>query len=174
MHQVRNLVIREETPDDHAQVFLIHKACFETTAEATLVETLRKKGDPVISLVACLDRSVVGHILFSRATVNSTRGTVPAMALGPLAVLARFRKRGIGSALVREGFRSCLAQAHSLVFVVGDPDFYRRFGFQSASPLGLHYAEPRYDPFFMVSELQPGGLTGCSGLVEYLPEFRGH
>ena len=55
--------------------------------------------------------------------------------------------------------------------VLGHPEFYPRFGFRPAPPMGLRFRAPEFDPAFMVAELEPGALAGRTGWVEYLPPF---
>jgi len=163
--------IRPEEPEDFLSVFDINSRAFETQAEAELVEKLRSRASPVISLVAVQNQVVTGHILFTPVTVESSGPPRAAMGLGPMAVDPDHQNRGIGSALVREGLRACSEIGRSIVFVVGHPDYYPRFGFRPAPPLGLHYKQPEFDPALMVVELEPGVLAGRTGTVRYLPEF---
>ena len=123
-----------------------------------------------LSLVAERAGQVVGHILFSDLSIITDAGTVPALALAPMAVLPGFQKQGIGSALVRRGLDECRRQGHQIVAVLGHPHFYRRFGFSSklasalASPFGGGDS-------WMALELVPGALAGVAGRVEYPPPF---
>jgi len=165
-------VIRDEQPQDHAQVFEVHSRAFETDLEANLVEALRSRVEPLISLVATVEERVVGHILFTSVTVDRSDKTGEAlMALGPMAVLPEFRNRGIGSRLVEEGLAECRALGAEAVFVLGHADYYPRFGFEPAEPFGLRYKSAELDPYFMVLELRPGALQSLAGYVHYSPEF---
>src|SRR5690606_22745960 len=103
--------------------------------------------------------------LFSDLPIITTSGTVPALALAPMAVLPEFQRQGIGSELVRRGLDVCREQGHRIVIVLGHPDFYPRFGFSS------DLAQPLLSPFsgeaWMALELVPGALEGVAGRVEY-------
>ena len=98
--------IRPENPDDLAAVHAVNEAAFETSAEADLVDAMRGNAEPLISLVAEVAGSVVGHILFSPMTLADQSEHL-LMGLGPMSVLPDQQRRGIGSALVREGLRRC-------------------------------------------------------------------
>lgn len=135
------------------------------------MEALRSAAIPLISLVAELDGRVVGHILFSPVNVRCGSTEYPALGLGPMAVLPDLQERGMGSRLVVAGLEACVRQHESVVFVLGHPEFYPRFGFQPAGPRGLHFEEERFDPYFFVAELREGALEGVSGWVEYHPVF---
>lgn len=141
-------------------------------AEADLVDGLRGRAVPLISLLAIDDGGgVIGHILFTPVVVESDDASFDAIALGPMAVLPEFQRNGIGSALVRAGLDACRRAGHSVVFVVGRPDFYPRFGFLPAATFGIRCKYPVPDDTFMVAELLPGALRGRRGVVRYLPEF---
>jgi len=164
--------VRAEAPGDGAAVRRVNELAFEGGAEANLVDALRAGGAPLVSLVAEEGGRVVGHILFSPVTVESRGGVWEAFALGPMAVLPERQGLGVGSALVREGLRECLRLGREVVFVLGHADYYPRFGFRPAGPLGVTCEFPSPEENFMVAELRPEALAGRTGLVRYRPEFR--
>jgi len=166
-----DLLTRAEEPADHAAVYEVNSQAFATTVEAELVEALRAAAIPLISLVAELDRGIVGHILFSPVRIRSESHKYRAVALGPMAVRPDLQRRGIGSQLVVAGLEACARQQEFVVFVLGHPDFYPRFGFAPAGCTGLHFKEEQFDPYFFVAELREGALEGLSGWVEYHPAF---
>jgi putative acetyltransferase len=163
--------LRPEQPQDYPAVFLVNERAFGTPTEARLVDTIRPVVQPLISLVAALEDRVVGHILFTPVTVQGDTHAWRAMALGPMAVLPEYQNQGIGSRLVFAGLEACRRIGEQVVFVLGHPEFYPRFGFQPATGKGLHYKHPDFDPYFMVAELSPGALNGRSGWVKYHDEF---
>lgn len=131
------LEIRPETDEDCKAVWSLNRAAFEAEDEANLVDSLRDGGYVEVSLVAEVDGEIVGHILFSRLAVSTRVGTVDALSLAPMAVLPSHQRQGIGSKLVEAGLEACRVRAHKIVVVLGDPDFYPRFGFSAklARPL---------------------------------------
>ena len=83
----RNLGIRPEEPDDYAAVEVVVAQAFGRQEEPNLVKALRSTlPGPVYSLVAVLDKKLVGHILFSPITIEGEHETIQALALAPLAV----------------------------------------------------------------------------------------
>ena len=159
--------IRAEHPGDHAAVRDVNTQAFESDVEAAIVDTLRPLVSPQISLVAEAGGGVVGHIFFSPVTVSGSE----AIALAPMAVTPAWQRRGVGSALVREGLLRCRSIDRPLVFVLGHKHYYPRMGFEPAAARGLHYKNELLDTHFMVAELEPGALDGVTGTVEYLSEF---
>jgi putative acetyltransferase len=162
--------IRPETAADHDAIRHVNYLAFGQDAEARLVEALRDGSYVRASLVAEMDQQVVGHILFSDLPIVTKAGTVPALALAPMAVLPEVQNQGIGSALVRRGLEVCKEQGHQIVIVVGHPRFYRGFGFSSelAAPLESAFSGRET---FMAVELIPGALGGVIGRVVYPPPF---
>jgi len=164
-------VIRPETEDDYPGVRRVNELAFDRTNEADLVEALRQAANPQISLVAVLDDQIVGHIFFSPVTVESGSGAFTAIGLAPMAVTPEYQRRGIGSRLIHEGLEACHTLGHNLVFVVGHPEYYPRFGFKPAAQLGFSCEYEVPDEAFMVVELMPGAADGQTGMVRYLPQF---
>jgi len=162
--------IRAQSTDDDSAVWQVNKSAFPTPAEAGLVERLRAEADPVVSLVAEDDGAIVGHILFSPATLAADSNFI-AFALGPMAVLPGRQRQGIGSALVRAGLDACAGLGGRAVFVLGHPDYYPRFGFLPASRFGIVSQFEVPDDVFMALELEPGALAGKAGSMRYHAAF---
>jgi putative acetyltransferase len=164
--------VRTEKTEDHESVRRVNELAFGQRNEADLVDALRANARPYISLVAVADDQVVGHIFFSRVSVESEGGVFTAMGLAPMAVLPDCQNQGIGSQLVREGLKECQRLGHDIVVVLGHPNYYPSFGFAPASLKGLRSEYDVPDEVFMVVELVPDALAGRQGLVKYHPELR--
>jgi putative acetyltransferase len=165
------LSIRPEGPEDLAAVSDLNRQAFESDTEARLVDELREVEPSIVSLVAQLDDEVVGHILFSPVTIDGTSNETHAVGLGPMAVLPAHQRKGIGSKLVHAGLTICGGMGARIVFVLGHPEYYPRFGFQPAASRGLRYKGEQFDPYFFVKEIEPGALAELSGMVHYHPAF---
>ena len=166
------MIIRPETAEDFASVRRVNESAFGRPGEADLVDALRKTARPYVSLVAEEDGQICGHIFFSPVTIEPDvpeRAATAALALGPMAVLPESQRSGIGSRLVEEGLKECLRLGFRLVFVLGHPDYYPRFGFVPASLKKFKCVYDVPDEVFMVLELSPGAPSGRSGLVRYRP-----
>ena len=170
---VVTLTVRAETDEDRAAIYAVNEAAFGRPDEARLVDALRRAARPYVSFVAADGGRVVGHILFSPVTIESGGAASAAMALAPMAVLPELQNQGVGSRLVGRGLDECRRLGHALVFVVGHPAYYPRFGFEPARPKGFTCEFPVPDEAFMVAELSPGAAAGRGGLVRYRPEFHG-
>lgn len=164
-----SVTIREERPDDHGAIREVNRLAFGRDDEARLVDALWEGGYARASIVAELDGHIVGHILFSDLPIVAERGTVPSLALGPMAVIPSHQRRGIGSALVKESLQVCAERGHTILLVLGHPEFYPGFGFSVEKAARLR--SPFAGPAFMTLELVPGALEGVEGEVRYPPPF---
>src|SRR5262245_36127987 len=170
----RVIRVRAERPDDRSLVRGVLVRAFPSDAEARLVDALRGKTDPQVSLVAvdaAAAERVIGHILFTPVEVRSGAETWRAIGLAPMAVAPERQREGIGAALVQAGIAACGALGEHVVVVLGHPDYYPRFGFVPAWDFGLYYRDPGPNPGFFVRELAHGALRGRRGEVVYHSAF---
>lgn len=166
------ITIRTEKAEDIAQVRKINEQAFETATEADIVDTLRQTCPNLLSLVAENGNYIVGHILFSPATVNSCGQIIEGMGLAPMAVLPGKQRQGIGSQLVKRGLEILREQGCPFVIVLGHPEYYPRFGFELASKHGLSSQwDGVPDEAFMVIVMDHASLQGVSSVAKYREEF---
>ncbi len=163
------VTIRAEITADHPMIRQVNEAAFNGAEEADLIESLRREGVVLLSLVAALDSRIVGHILFSRMAIDTPSGAAAAVALAPLAVLPRYQRQGIGGKLTRQGIDQLRGMGERLVIVLGHPAYYPRFGFSTASARSLESPFP--PDAFMALQLVPGVLKGIQGRVRYPRAF---
>jgi len=164
------MIIREERQGDAERIRGVNLAAFETSTEADLVDALRRRATPLLSLVAEDDANVIGHILFSPVALTSEPRLI-LMGLAPMAVMPSRQRQGVGSTLVREGLERCRPLNVAAVVVLGHPGYYPRFGFLPAGRMSLRSEYDVPEEAFMVRELRNGVLTGVSGTIRYHPVF---
>jgi len=165
------VLIREEKESDWPEVFAVNQAAFDTPAEANLVNALREQCDPIMSLVAEEDGTIIGHILFSPVRLSG-RPDLRIMGLAPMAVLPGYQRKGIGSALVQAGLEKCRALGIGAVVLLGHVEYYPRFGFVPSVRYEIRCEYDVPEEAFMVLELQPGYLTGKGGIIHYHDAFK--
>ena len=124
------LTIRKETPDDIDAIYAVEKNAFDRTDEADLVNKLRDLDLIWLSHVALQDDKLVGHALYTMVTVTDGDTIHKFPALGPIAVLTTHQREGVGSALMRVGLREARSHGYGMMFVLGHPEYYPRFGFE--------------------------------------------
>ncbi len=134
------MIIRNERESDFDAISAVTKAAFENhpysdNTEQFIVNTLRAANALTVSLVAEIDGRVVGHAAFSPVTISD--GSQGWYGLGPVSVLPEFQRQGIGKALIYEGLSLLRASGARGCVLVGDPNYYRQFGFRNIQDLTL-------------------------------------
>ncbi|ABF42954.1 GCN5-related N-acetyltransferase [Candidatus Koribacter versatilis Ellin345] len=155
--------IRDEDPRDWNAVFQVITSAFGHSAEAMLVDALRKEGDSVISLVAEQDGQIVGHVLLSKMSAPFA-----ALALAPVAVVPSRQRNGVGAALIRCVVERARSEGWDAIFVLGDPSYYQRFGFDKGAAAG--FTSIYAGPHFMMLQLSPS-LGATSGELRHARAF---
>ncbi|CCN83221.1 putative Acyl-CoA N-acyltransferase [Vibrio nigripulchritudo SFn27] len=164
------MLIRTEAPADILPIQQLIRQAFPTHAEAELVSRLMENGQRTLSLVACSDEGeVVGYILFSPVTLDQQDYNWQGLA--PLAVKEEYRGQGIASELIKEGLSSLAELGYPACVVLGEPEFYGRFGFESAAKYGMDTQWELPEGAFQIQELMEGELDGKSGKIFYSQEF---
>lgn len=164
-HAVR----RARRGDREAIRELIAKA-FERPDEAELVDALEAGGHVVLSLVAeNVDGGVVGHALFTRVSGAGGADPLRAVALGPLSVSPAQQGEGFGTALVRHGHEELAEAGEEIVFVLGDPAYYGRFGYGAA--LAECFVSPWPGSYFQALALRPLNPKRLTGNLAYPAPF---
>jgi putative acetyltransferase len=169
------LLIRPEQPALHIAIYQVHRAAFGREAEANLVAALRQTPDfnPKFSLMALLNGQVVGHLLLTPVHLARPAEIDEPLLVGlaPLAVLPTYQRQLVGMALVFEALEVCRKNRVDAVFVLGDPAYYERFGFEKALGRGFTCALDPEGQHFQVCELTPPSLQGLQGEIRYHPLF---
>jgi putative acetyltransferase len=162
--------VREEEPRDQEGVRKVNLAAFSNGPEAAVVDRLRAACDDYLGFVAVEDGAVVGHILFTPATLDGCDAV--GMGLAPMAVLPERQRMGVGSQLVRHGLEHVRRSGRPFVIVLGHPDYYPQFGFELASKYRLvSQWEGVPDEAFMVIVFDKGALPEEGGTARYRDEF---
>ncbi|MGG7078994.1 GNAT family N-acetyltransferase [Clostridium sardiniense] len=169
-----NIIIREENNKDFNEVYDVVRLAFENAEhtdhnEHNLVNKLRDSDAFIkeLSLVAENDGKIIGHTMITKIKI----GEHISLALAPLAVLPKYHGLGVGKKLVLEGHKIAKELGYSSVVIVGDPNYYSRFGYEPASKWGIKAPFEVPDENFMAVELIENGLRNISGEVIYAKEF---
>jgi predicted N-acetyltransferase YhbS len=158
------ITLRQERPADaEAREALLDQAFGETRARKTS-QRLREGRLPAegLSLIAADAKRVIGTARLWDIVCGTGQ---PALLLGPVAVTADCRNRGIGAALVRRALREARRLGHGAVILVGDAPYYSRFGFAGEKAAGLKLPGPFERHRLLALELVPGALDGAGGLL---------
>lgn len=160
--------IRPETASDAAAIEEVVRDAFRHAPHASgteplIVRDLRVAGALTLSLVAVDAARIVGYVAVSPVSVSD--GSPGWHGLGPVAVAPSRQARGTGSALVREALRRLQEQGAAGCVVLGEPEYYGRFGFRAEPALRLEGVPPRY------FQALPFGRGAARGMVTYHAAF---
>ena len=165
--------IRKTTEHDEPAIWQVHEEAFGPQAGRTIADLAiallhDPTARPFISLLACDGSTPIGHVVFTSVRISGPDKPPAAHILAPLAVLPGRQRHGTGTQLVRTGLTDLAESGCELVFVLGHPEYYPRFGFQPAGCLGFSapYAIPKENAnAWMVLELRRGAIENIAGTV---------
>ena len=166
--------IRKAIESDRKEILNVHNQAFgkEKGPEiAKLVDDLfnDKTAMPILSLVAVENERIIGHVLYTKATITQTKLAISAQILAPLAILPDEQKKGIGEKLINEGIRQLKELGTELVFVLGHPGYYPRCGFFPAGEQGFEAPYPipeEHSAAWMVQSLNGDAFETANGKVQ--------
>jgi putative acetyltransferase len=169
------VLVRRERPGDEPAIHRVHAAAFRgpdpaaaEPEEAGLVDRLRASDAwlPALSLVALVDGEIVGHVVCTRAWLDPSENQV--LGLAPIGVDPTRQRQGIGSALMHAVLAAADALDEPLVGLVGEPEYYGRFGFEPASHHAIAAPDPAWGEYFQVRTLAAyrGSLSGSFRYAE--------
>jgi putative acetyltransferase len=139
--------IRTETQADHAAIDKVIAAAFADQpgsgrAEQQIVAALRRENVLSLSLVADIDGRIAGQVAFSPVRLGD--GSERWYGLGPLSVMPGDQRNGVGSALIRAGLSELAERGALGCVVLGEPEYYERFGFRHQPGLRFGEVPPRF------------------------------
>jgi predicted N-acetyltransferase YhbS len=160
--------IRVAEPEDHRLILEVHRLAFAGAEEADLVHELihDDSAKPLLSIVAEKQGTLVGHVLFTAVQLTACESPARCSILAPLAVVPDKQGIGIGRELISFGCTELERRGQELVFVLGEPNYYTRFGFVPAAAHGLfapYVVTP--DEAWMVRSLGQHALGRVQGSV---------
>jgi predicted N-acetyltransferase YhbS len=166
-----NLIIRNENINDYRTVEELTREAFWDVhvpgcCEHYVLHNLRNNPDflPELTFVAEKAGRIVGHIAYSRGTIQGKRGKqTSVVSFGPVSVLPAYQKQGIGSALIKLTTNMARASGYPAVCIYGNPKYYSRFGFRCAEKYEIKTVGDKYAVALQVLELRPQGLRNVSG-----------
>lgn len=169
---MKKIIIRQELGKDLDEVYNLIKTAFETAKvkdgdEQDFTVRLRngKNFIPELSLVAEANGKLIGHIMFTKTPVAQSNGEkFEGLLVAPLSVLLEYRDFGVGSTLMKEGLRLGAQLGYKAAFLIGDPNYYHRFGYQSSSLFGITHPDIPVE-YVMAYELVPHALDNVDGTI---------
>ncbi|MBB4004913.1 MAG: N-acetyltransferase [Aurantimonas endophytica] len=170
--------IRPELPGDVAAREALLDAAMGPGRTRKSSEALRRGRLPAhgLSLAAiAADSALVGTVRLWEIAAGTRGGApVPALLLGPLAVDPGQHGAGIGGALMRHAIAEAARLGHGAILLVGDPEYYGRFGFSAAATGALAMPGPFEQRRLLALELQVGALAGATGRITATGRLQGN
>lgn len=169
--------IRTADAGEHAGIATLLETAFGQPDERQIVDALRADDADSLELIAEDHGNIVGTVMFSPARVDHASGeTLNGLGLGPVAVIPEHQGKGIGSALIKAGLEHFTPYPVAFFCVLGEPDYYSRFGFSPAIDRGWTWEAddgsiPEMRQAFQI--IVPRALPPGKGVVRYHPAFNG-
>jgi putative acetyltransferase len=157
-----NLKIRQEVASDIADIRALTTAAFlnaphTSHTEQLIIDALRHSGNLVVSLVAEMDEQIVGHVAVSPVSISD--GSQGWYGLGPISVAPDYQGRGIGTQLIKQALATLRELEASGCVLLGEPQYYSRFGFKPEPHLVLSGVPPEYFQAISFGPQIPSGLV---------------
>ncbi|WP_375201136.1 GNAT family N-acetyltransferase [Hyphococcus sp.] len=133
------LLVRDVVEDDHDSLHGLLASAFAREDEAALMRKLWSEHAVTIELAAETGGVIVGYCAFTPVSCKPDLDGL-LLGLGPLAVAPEHQRQGVGAALVKKGLELCRKHNARLIAVLGDPDYYARFGFEPAAKRKMTWA----------------------------------
>ena len=166
--------IRLEQPEDYREVENLTREAFWNVycpgcKEHFVLNQYRNNPDfiPELDFVMEEDGKIIGHVMFSKATIVKMDGTpFPAWTFGPISIHPDYKRKGYGLKLLQYSIEKAKEMGIGVLCMEGNIDFYKHAGFVLASSLKIHYHGELIEsevPYFLAQELIPGYLNGIEG-----------
>jgi predicted N-acetyltransferase YhbS len=155
--------IRPEQRDDVPMIEALVVRSFGPGRTAKTAYRLREGVAPEAGLafVAIEDGLLKGSVRFWPIAVGEER----ALLLGPLAVEANERGRGIGLSLMQRGIEEARARGHRAILLVGDAPYYSRVGFAPIPEGRVTFPGPVDPARILALGLCDGALEPLKGAI---------
>lgn len=165
------VTIRLETPEDYRAVELVTREAFWNLHvpgcdEHYLTHKLRKSPDfiPELDYVAVIGDDIVGNIMYTHSNIRSyDNEEFNLITFGPVCVHPQYQQKGIGRKLISHTLSLAKEMGFGIVAIYGYPDYYVKYGFESAEKYNIRTKDGLFNPGLQVLELAPGALSGISG-----------
>lgn len=171
---MNNIIIRQENQNDYKNIYDLVKKAFETARvsdghEQEFVNELRNSNNYIkeLALLAEDNGKLVGHTMLTKKYINTRDGKVESLLLAPLCVALEYRDKGVGSKLVNQSFKLARKMGYKSVILLGDPNYYKRFGFRKSIDLGIKNLNNIEEKYVQVCELVSGSLNKINGTIKF-------
>ena len=153
--------IRLENENDYTDVENLTREAFWNKYrpgcfEHLVIHNLRNNDTFVKELDFVIEdnNEIVASIFYSKASIKNSDGqTINVLTFGPVSVLPKYQHLGYGKKIIEYSMGKANELGWNEIFITGDPDYYKKFGFESSSKYNVFYSGMNRDdefPFFMI------------------------
>lgn len=168
------MIIRQERIEEFDKIYKLVEGAFKTAQvsdgkEQDFVVKLRASTGyiPELALVAENEDRIVGHIMLTKQIIVCEEGDYEGLLLAPLSVDFKWRSKGIGTQLVKECFKIAKKEGYKAVFLVGNPNYYSRFGFKESIEFGIVNTQGIPEQYVLACELITDALYNIKGNIYF-------
>lgn len=155
--EIRNEIHADASAIEAVTVSAFSDAPHSGHSEQLIVSALRAAGQLTVSLVAVSADKIIGHVAVSPVRISSA---APGWyGLGPISVLPEYQRRGVGTRLMREALRALRETGAAGCVVLGEPEYYGRFGFVADPALVFPGVPPEYFQAVSFGASRPQGVV---------------
>ena len=168
--------IRKEIPSDYNEVYELVKTSFASNSDddgttADYLVQIRKKDTfiPELSLVTEDNNGkIIGQIVLYKMKIITPNKDIVELLLSPICVHPEYFRKGIARFMINESFRIAKTMGYKAVFLCGEPELYKKFGFRPSFEYNIFHIDDhsKNAEWCMVNELVKGALRGISGIVD--------
>jgi putative acetyltransferase len=158
-------MIREAQESDLEAVLNLIHSSFSNKAESDLVKQLISDNEVLLNLVIESSNTIIGNVVVSKVTMEPDMGLFCG-GVAPLSVLPERQSSGIGSQLMKEAIKKSNEMGMDALFLLGNPDYYKRFGFNISNLKSDYRVE-----HFQELELTRNCLVNLKSKVTYANAF---
>ena len=167
-----NLTFDTEKENEFSEIYELVKIAFQTSENADgdeqdYVNNLRKSNNyiPELALTIKDGIKIIGHIMLTKTIITRGNEKLDAILLSPVCTQLEYRNKGIASMLIRHSFLLAKELGFKAIFLVGEPEYYKRFGFKSITNYGIKDTGNIPEQYTMVLELEDGFLGTKGGTI---------
>ena len=173
---IEKIILREEEKKDFFENENLTREAFWNVYkpgcdEHFILKLLRNSESYIkeLSLVAVFENKIVGNIVYSKMFKDDKMSN-EIICFGPISVHPDFQKKGIGSLLINTTSKKAKDFGYKAIFITGNKNYYKRFGFKPAFDYNIHLEGNKLDDraeYFMVKELEIGYLNKNPGIYNF-------
>ena len=167
-----NWKIEREDEKDFLDIYELVKVAFQTAKQADgdehdYVNNLRKSDNYLSELAFTIkdNSKIVGHIMLTKTSLKRSNENFEVLLLSPVCTKLEYRNQGLASTLIRHSLTKAKENGYKAVFLVGNPEFYRKFGFKSITNFEIKSISDIPEMYTMGLELEEGFLGIKGGTI---------